>query len=463
MPLPPSPSPAARRVRRQRGSLIITALLLAAVVGLGLAGYLALSQNALRLAHRTLFASDANNLAEAGLEEAIYCFNQMNSGNSVAKSWAGWTLSGANAMRTLTPFNRDQNAIGTVKVYVKGCDGSDADPYVISQATIAPFDRTPPIVRIMRLNVGKNAYFANGLVGINGLTMAGDGVANNYNSNPTSRPAGPWAKYASKDALGTTSVAISSGTLSVSKTASIKGDLYTGPGISATGISVTGTVYPNFTGVFPLPVYPSNSGASPSSGRRGKSKSSSAKTAPLGSVLPKSGDSPAADGRYYYFCDNTTIGKLTISAGAAVTIVGTKTDMVSGLVVKPNASCLIYIDGPIDLTGKDKNESGDWAGATQIFTTTTRGCKVDTDTLLCACIYAPNADLTFTGDRDLPTTIIGSFVARKIQANDNVNFIYDEALTTLHEGKIWNLSEWSEIRVSSDRAALGALTGNFLP
>ena len=85
----------------ERGSLLITAMLLTAAIAIAIVGYLNLSRTALKLSHRTYFANDASNLAEAGLEEAIYCFNLMAAGTAPATAWTGWTISTTNAMRTL--------------------------------------------------------------------------------------------------------------------------------------------------------------------------------------------------------------------------------------------------------------------------------------------------------------------------------------------------------------------------
>src|SRR4051812_19324345 len=114
----------------QRGSVLLTAMLVAIVIAIALASYLSLGRTSLKLAHRTFFSSDASNLAEAGVEEALYCFNLVGAGTAPAVAWAGCTLSGASARRTLPPFNRDQNGVGIVKVFVQGYNGSDTAPYV---------------------------------------------------------------------------------------------------------------------------------------------------------------------------------------------------------------------------------------------------------------------------------------------------------------------------------------------
>src|SRR6185503_1786281 len=110
--------PKVNRLTSERGSMLLTAIVFAAGSALVLGSYLALSRTSLKVAHRTFFSNDAANLAEAGAEEALYCFNQMAAGATASTAWSGWTISTTNAMRTLTPLNRDQNAVGVIKVYV---------------------------------------------------------------------------------------------------------------------------------------------------------------------------------------------------------------------------------------------------------------------------------------------------------------------------------------------------------
>jgi hypothetical protein len=452
--------------------VLVTALLLSFALGLGIVGYLALSQSALKLAHRSLFLNDATNLAEAGLEEAVYCFNQLNTGVAQSRAWTGWTLSRGAAMRTLPSFNRDQNGVGIVKVYVSGYDGSNPDPWVISQATITPFDGSLPVTKVLQVNLGRNSYFANGLVGIRGMLLRGDAAADSYHSNPTGRPSGPWARFATRDARGNTSVAIASGSLSATSRNQIRGDLYLGTDMSSSGVRVTGTTYPDFSSAFPFPEYPSN-GTTVNFSRRNsrswRSKSgNSGRYRGIDNNLPRRGDTPAADGWYYYFCDRTSIQDVTISPGAKVAIVGTNTKLKSGLVVLPGASCRIYIDGPVELTERGRGNAlpvdvRDWAGALQIFTTTSRECTIETDRTMFACIFAPNARFTFKGDSNNPTYIVGSFIAGSVRCDDDVNFIYDEALSSPQTGKMWALSAWQELRTGADRSELGPRTNNFLP
>jgi hypothetical protein len=452
---PPTSPARRRRLSEERGGLLITALLLAAVIAIGLAGYLTLSRTSLGLAHRTFFANDAANLAEAGLEEAIYCYNQMSTGTAPATAWTGWTFDHANAMRTLPPFNRDQHAIGVVKVYVHGYDGTDSAPYAISQATITPFDRIPPIVKILQIGLKQTGgYFTNGVVGVGGLTLKGQPIIDSFNSNPTNSPTGPWVPYSSAIAAANASVIVPSGSINLGN-GQVNGNVSVGKGVTAPPVSqVTGTIQTGYSGTFAMPTYPTAAAVSQSY-NLGKT---------LPATLPAAGDKPAADGRYYYFVSGATIGKTTIAAGKNVTIVGSTTKMSSGLTVGANATCAIYMDGTISASGKGAINNTNWAGALQIFTTTTGTCQISGNGELKACLYAPNATLKVAGGGS-SGSVVGAFVAKSLTSTGHADFHYDEALRQLNTGggNSWGVATWFELQSSADRSSVGALTNDFLP
>ncbi|MBI5382777.1 MAG: hypothetical protein HZA31_12835 [Opitutae bacterium] len=444
-----------RRFDSQRGGLLVTALLLAALIALGLAGYLQVSRSSLGLAHRTFFANAALNLAEAGLEEANYCFNQMGAGTSPATAWSDWTIVQTNAMRTLPPFNLDQNAIGIVKVYVSGYNGSSATTYVISQATITPFDGSAPIVKILQSGIKQpGGYFTKGVVGVNGVKVNGKPVFDSFNSNPAKSPTGPWAPYSSTNASANTSVVVKTGTLDLGN-GSVKGNVNIGSGVTAPAASqVTGSIETNFSGAFAMPPYPTATSVSKSY-NLGSS---------LPAKLPAAGDLPAADGRYYYFVTGATIGNTTIVAGKNVTIVGQTTSMSSGLTIGAGATCTIYMDGTISASGNGSINNSNWAGALQIFTSTSGTCEISGNGELQACLYAPNATLKAAGGGN-SGQLVGSFIAKTITTSGHMDFHYDEALGDLGGGgsSTWKPASWSELQSSSARASVGSLTGNFLP
>lgn len=451
---PPARSSAFSSGGRRRGSVLVTALLLATVLGVALVGYLLLSKTALKLSHRTLFVNDASNLAEAGLEEALYCFNQVNAGVAPGTAWSGWTISGSTARRTLPQFNRDQNGIGTVKVFVNDYDNGGGNPYIISQATITPFDGGAPLMRVMRIGLKQSGVFINGLVGLNGLSLKGQPLIDSFNSNPTNSPTGPWLTYTPSLSANNTSVIVKTGNIDLGN-GLIKGNVSLGAGVAPPAASqVTGAIQPNYTGVFQMPAYPTAAGVS-----RSYNLGST-----IPAVLPVAGHLPAADGRYYYFTSGATITNTAITTGRNVTIVGTTTSLSTGVTINANATLAIYMDGAINASSSGSLNNNNWAGALQIFTTTSIESSISGNGELRASVYAPNAVLKASGGGS-SGSVVGSLVAKSVVATGQMSFHYDEALRYMNTvgGSRWTVASWSEVRLDSDLSALSAATGNFLP
>lgn len=442
-----------RQPGSERGSLLLAAMLFAIGLAIVLGSYLTLGRTTLKVAHRSYFANDATNLAEAGLEKALYCFNQMNAGTAAATAWTGWTLAGSNAMITLPTFNRDQHAVGIVKVYVTGYDGTAATPGIISQAVLTPFDGGAPIIKTVKLALKSIGTTVNGVVALGGLTLKDNTFVDSFNSNPSGSPTGPWSAYASNSAKAKVAVVVLAGSITAMDSSKIKGDLKLGTGVAAPPTNdYTGTLTTDFKATFPMPAYPTAAGVSRSYNLGGS----------IPSKLPRTGDQPAADGRYYYFCSGTTIGNVAITAGNDVTIVGTNTGMSAGFSVGSQATCKIYMDKTVSLgTGKTIN-STNWAGALEIYTTTTGTCSFASNSRITAVFFAPSANISASGSGGAGA-LTGSFVANTITLADQMAIHFDEALAGASgSGGGWKGNGWLELQTAADRATVAALTGNFL-
>jgi len=79
---------------RLRGSVTLVALCFVAVLGIGLASYLAVTNQSMMLSNRSYVTGVSEQLAETGLEQALWSFNQ--------NDWSSWTISGTTAKRTIT-------------------------------------------------------------------------------------------------------------------------------------------------------------------------------------------------------------------------------------------------------------------------------------------------------------------------------------------------------------------------
>lgn len=78
----------------QKGSLILLVMCLLAVLGIALAGYLAVSNQSMLLSNRAYATDVSRHLAEMGLERALRSYQ--------ANTFSSWTLSGNTAKETLT-------------------------------------------------------------------------------------------------------------------------------------------------------------------------------------------------------------------------------------------------------------------------------------------------------------------------------------------------------------------------
>ena len=133
--------------------MLVAALLFTTVIAIGLTGYISLSTTALRLSQQTYYQNSATNLAEAGLEEALYRFKIVDLGTVLATAWTDWSISGSNASRSLTDLIGDGSAIGSVKIYVTGYSGQSSTASIIAQATVTPLDGNPPARKTLKVTL----------------------------------------------------------------------------------------------------------------------------------------------------------------------------------------------------------------------------------------------------------------------------------------------------------------------
>jgi hypothetical protein len=111
---------------------LITALLLCSIISLIiLPSYIMLSKTAVRQSQRAMFNVAAVDLAETGLEHAIWAHNNENISPSV---WTDWSLENGSYRRTFSGFDYNSGVTGKVNVAV--LDPGTANPTAIAKASI---------------------------------------------------------------------------------------------------------------------------------------------------------------------------------------------------------------------------------------------------------------------------------------------------------------------------------------
>ena len=469
------------RSHRKRGSLLIVAMILAAVIGISLASYIQLGRSSLVISNRALYNNAAMNLAENGLEEAMYSINKYVVDSTY--NWAGWSNSGgADAWRTLPAsgtYTFEQGATGTVRVYIYGYKG--VAPRVVARATVTLGGGTSaPIEKWVEIQLRKTSKFANGLVAKEQIRFNGANASvNSWNSDPDNNPATSAINYSSgvahdKGSVGSVSVSVDA---ILVQNADIWGYASTGgalPSVGASGLvgpfgTASGTMDMNrvatdFAADFDTVTAPATSGAS------------------LGSVtstlnLPRSGDTAAADGKYYYTAseisfNNQALNIQKLSAGnpspkVVIKLTNTLTSInitggSSGLTVESGANLEIYAPGDLTIAGNGLLNGGNTAATAnqpinvQIWGTKTSGIQeisIKGNGVLSAVVYAPQGSVDIVGNGD----VLGSFVANDITLVGNAAFHYDESLANFGTGNPFRVSIWRELTSAAQRGVVAGV------
>ncbi len=116
-----------KRLQIQNGSVTLVSLCFVAVLGIALAGYIAVCSRAMNMSNRTFQGNLSKQLAEVGIDEALRAFNKndwtdwSNSGTA-----ADWTVSGTTASCNLIfPSGKfGQGVTGSVKIRIDNYDAN---------------------------------------------------------------------------------------------------------------------------------------------------------------------------------------------------------------------------------------------------------------------------------------------------------------------------------------------------
>lgn len=469
--------------RSERGSILIVAMLLAAIIGISLVSYLKLANNSLKQAQRTFYSNSGMNLAEVGLEEAISCFNQLDN-TTVALAWPSpWTLNSTAynattspttpyARRTFTGFTPGPGTSASVKVYVHYYDGTNAAPTIVAKSTITDnTNQSPPITKYIEVTLRKRSLFANGLVARQNVTWVGQPMADSWDSDPDGD--GVHRAYSSTYRTANVVVGSISGNIGLAG-GEVWGYAKTGEFGSITGGSVhplgTTTDDPtrrtnDFNATFPMPTTPSPSAVN----TRSTNIASSI-------TLPGGGDVAASDGKYYY---NFTSGAgisiagsdiISVTAGRNVVFLMNNHNGVtaiqstgnSGIDVNAGGSLNVYTNGNISIAGRGFANDNNNAATAMFWGTNTNSQTIDIsgNGTLTGIVYAPNGVVGLNGG-GTSGMMQGAVVAKSITMNGHTEFHYDDALSRLVTGNPYGISKWKELQSATERAAYDDSELNF--
>jgi hypothetical protein len=457
MPTPPTPV--------RRGSVLLVAMLLAAIIGISLVSYLRLCTMALNRAQRNFLNIAAMNLCELGLEHALLCLNNNQTQNiALATAWDGWTVRGTNATRTYAGYSPAPGATGVVKVLVQNYDLT-AQPLIVAEATVTPGDGSPPLSKFVTITLAKRSI-AYGMIAKTSFRGDSNTYIDSWNSAETAAAFVPYSNGKRKANGPVGVVSSADAALRLGDNPTVFGTVNTGGGsptksgnaVLSSAVGGTGwnasLVNTSFSYNWPTVTVPT------------PTKTNYITTPIKGNVkFPRNGDTPAVDGKYYY---TFAMGVGIMYAAHTMTItdpcVFIMTNHSGANVIytsdhatftyAANGSLDIYTNGNIDIDSGANFFNNKSAARTNIY-----GTNATSQTFITrgggnfyANIIAQNADVTL----DSGVNYMGAMAVNTIALLGGCGFHYDEALNGSGNGG-YKVSQWKELTDAASRATYASL------
>jgi hypothetical protein len=435
-----------------RGSVLVVALLVAALIALALGSYLNLNLTSARLAQRSFQQHAAFNLAEAGAEEALWSFNQAAINSKGA--WDDWTRDGNSAWRKINGFDFGANARGSVKVYVDNATPPPGTrPKIVSLSSVESPGQSP-VTKMIEITLARRSPFANGLMAKDSITFAGQRASfDSWDSDPDQDPTTAAIPYSLpvRNDRGTVASASVLNTAVLINQATVWGYVATGgemPEVGSQGsIGAFGTpagsidptrVSTDFTLNLP-PVEAPEGGTV---------------LASLGATLGTPGEATI------WRCAGLTLrGEETLTILGDVTLIltvdsGMSAIQVTGLasIIIPDGSSLkIYTEGDVQIAGNGVASESPSPASFQLWGThegePLQSIDIAGNGELKAVVNAPFARVRIVGNGD----VMGSIVAHTIVFTGNADFHYDEALSRIGDGQPYGATRWQSLSSEADR------------
>ncbi|MBA3849745.1 MAG: hypothetical protein C0502_07085 [Opitutus sp.] len=428
-------------------------LLLAAVVAV-IASHLFLrGLQEQRLATRSYCQSAALNLAEAGIEEAMWALN-----NGWVDATRGWAAAGDGTGAMVRSVTAGLAlAQGSGEIHLRIDAPASNTPVVVALGRVL-LPGQAAVFKQLRVALERRTTWANAIVAKGTVTFNGSNVSiDAYDS-----AVGPWNATTNRlDRATVATTATSNGGLSVNN-ADIYGAVATGGGQPVVGPS--GSIL----GATSASGLPDN--IDPSRVRTDFSSNIPDAVAPAGTAtalgavataltLPRPGDTPGADGRYLYRATEIALNNTTLTIAGPVDLIVSGDVSIGGgsgaLVVNSGAApeLALYTAGNLSISG-----SGALNGTSAPPRMTFYGTRTQAEAATLGAqqfdlrgnasyvglVYAPNADIQLRGGGSTGT-FNGAIIGRSVTFNGNYNFHYDTRLGGLSSEDYFKPVSWIEL------------------
>jgi hypothetical protein len=422
-----------KRTSDRRGSVLLVTMILTLGLAIFLGSYLKLAMGAYKNSNRSFFANSCLNLAEAGLEEAMYALNNTD--------WAGWTSSSGNMTRTISNVALGQSNTGSITVRVYNY-ASDLSPRIVAEGR-ATLVSGPQIVKQVEVRASKKSFWANGMVAKENVEFkGGNAYVDSYDSSdPNHSNAGLYDFSKRKDRGSVGSVMVTADALSISN-AEIYGYAATGgnqPTVGSGG-KIRGTNTP--VGVDVDPDRIRTDFTANFEDVTGPTSFDQIYTNISGAVnLGTSGSTTVIKATEI----QNKNGEVTQILGDVTMVVSGDIDIKGDFQIEKDSSLTLYVEGDVDIGGNGlMNMSGLPKNLIMYGTASSQTIKLHGNGAAQAAIYAPNADLELKGG-GATGIFMGSAVVKTVFMNGNFEFHYDEDLSNVDSSGVYTVGAWREL------------------
>jgi hypothetical protein len=466
-------------LKSNRGSVLLTALIFAAVLAISVTSYIKISLNAAQLANRAFHLNAAQNLVDGAIERILWTLNNENN-YTVPANWTtygGFTARAGfpNEYQAIFPSNSTYyelsgGAKGQVKVWVGDYNSITQVWHAVAQATIT-LGNGSTLSKFCECYLQQRSYSDRGMIARNGISFVGNVKIDSWISRPTISDDIPYstvepirraeAQIASPNliaiqnadvygyvAIGTSTV-IPEG-ITVGASGRVRG-AFSGAG-SGAGIDLS-RVTCDFTASFPDVKTPDTVGATP-----------------LGYIT-----SSTSLGNGTYTASDIALGSgssnITVAASSKATLVVSGNMTLAGgarLEIPPGSSLLLYVGRDIAMTGTSGVQNGTGSVPNNADSFTLLGLRtaqqvsdsggimqnwdIQGTSYLSCVVFGPNADIEVNGAGDY----YGSIVGNDVDMVGGGDFHQDESLASKRISGLWKLLKWRELTTPSQRSVYSA-------
>ncbi|MEZ5275282.1 MAG: hypothetical protein R3F07_02740 [Opitutaceae bacterium] len=427
----------------RRGSVLLVTMILTLGLAIFLGSYVKMAMGSYQLSTRSFYSNSCLNLAEAGLEEALFALNN--------SDWTGWTANSGHMNRTISGINLGSGNTGQIRVRVFDY-ATDPSPRIVSEG-LANLNSGPALRKQVEITVSRKSFFANGIVAKDTVEFkGGNAYVDSFDSSDPAASTGGLYDFAKRKDNGSVgSVLVTSDAVSISN-AEIWG--YVATGGSAPTVGSNGKIH----------------GADTPSGV-------DVDTNRIRTDFTASFDSVTAPGSFTAIYTNvsgnitlgtlgsaTTIkatsisnnnGQVTQFAGDVTLVVSGDIDIKGDFVVGATSSLTVYVAGDVDIGGNGVMNLTGLSEKLILYGTnpTSQTIKLHGNGAAHAAIFAPNADLELKGGGS-SGVFVGAAVVKTAFINGNFEFHYDEALSKLGSSGVYTVGGWRELNGAAQLVSL---------